>query len=197
MPRSFVIFCAALAALGAGTGGALADETGPAPVHSVDEALQAAPGANVVHGGSITFRGGIAPVLLFNFGTATPRDAASGLPMGKRQHDPITIVREVDSASPSLLQGLNAGIIKITTGADTYTLTGVSVVSSKNFVIQGSVDRRELEQISITFQKIVYSNLPGKTSATDDWASGASPTPTPTPSPSPPPKSAAQPHPTH
>jgi type VI secretion system secreted protein Hcp len=195
MIRSSFVVIAAVAGVSAIAGGALADETGPAPVHSVDEALQAAPGANVVHGGSITFRGGVAPVLSFSFGVQSPRDVATGQASGKRQHDPIVIVREVDSASPLLLRGLNLGTIKLATGADTYILTGVSVVSAKNFVIQGSVDRRELEQISITFQKIVYSNLPGKTSATDDWASGASPTPTPSPAPAP--KSAPQPHPTH
>jgi hypothetical protein len=37
---------------------------------------------------------------------ALRRDAASGLPTGKRKHKTITIVREVDSASPLLWQAL-------------------------------------------------------------------------------------------
>ena len=37
---------------------------------------------------------------------ALRRDAASGLPSGKRQHKTITIVREVDSASPILWSAL-------------------------------------------------------------------------------------------
>jgi type VI secretion system secreted protein Hcp len=45
-------------------------------------------------------------VLSFEFGLQSPRDASSGLPTGKRTHSPITIVREVDSASPLLWQAL-------------------------------------------------------------------------------------------
>jgi type VI protein secretion system component Hcp len=37
---------------------------------------------------------------------ALRRDAASGLPSGKRQHGTVTIVREVDEASPLLWQAL-------------------------------------------------------------------------------------------
>jgi type VI secretion system secreted protein Hcp len=36
----------------------------------------------------------------------SPRNDASGLPTGKRQHNPIVIHREIDSASPKLLQAL-------------------------------------------------------------------------------------------
>ena len=32
----------------------------------------------------------------------SPRDAASGLPTGKRQHKPFTITKEVDKSSPLL-----------------------------------------------------------------------------------------------
>ena len=32
----------------------------------------------------------------------SPRDAASGLPTGKRQHAPFVITKEVDQASPAL-----------------------------------------------------------------------------------------------
>jgi type VI secretion system Hcp family effector len=47
---------------------------------------------------------------------ALRRDAASGLPSGKRQHKPITIVREVDAASPLLWSALvsNEGFKTIT-----------------------------------------------------------------------------------
>jgi type VI secretion system secreted protein Hcp len=42
----------------------------------------------------------------FNYAVISPRDAASGLPSGKRTHKPITITREVDEASPLLWQAL-------------------------------------------------------------------------------------------
>jgi type VI secretion system secreted protein Hcp len=42
----------------------------------------------------------------FNYEVISPRDAASGLPSGKRTHKPIVIVREVDEPSPLLWQAL-------------------------------------------------------------------------------------------
>jgi type VI secretion system secreted protein Hcp len=42
----------------------------------------------------------------FNYAVLSQRDAASGLPSGKRTHKPIVIVREVDEASPLLWQAL-------------------------------------------------------------------------------------------
>jgi type VI secretion system secreted protein Hcp len=41
--------------------------------------------------------------LSFSMGPTSPRDAASGLPTGKRQNDPIVITKEKDSSSPLLL----------------------------------------------------------------------------------------------
>ena len=45
-------------------------------------------------------------MLGFSFGAQTPTGSNSGGASGKRQHSPITIVKEVDSASPLLLQAL-------------------------------------------------------------------------------------------
>jgi len=33
----------------------------------------------------------------------TPRDAASGLPTGKRQHKPVSLTKPIDKASPKLM----------------------------------------------------------------------------------------------
>jgi type VI secretion system secreted protein Hcp len=189
MMRSLFAFIAALAGLAAVGAGALADQTGPAPaiVHNVDEALHAAPGANVVHGGSISFGGGTAAVLAFDFGTETPRDAATGQASGRRQHAPITLVRQTDSASPLLLQALAGGTVGLVVGTDTFILHGVSVVSSKHVVVKGptSLDTHELEQIMFTFQKIEVSNVSRGKSATDNWLAPGAPTPSPSPHPKP------------
>ena len=45
-------------------------------------------------------------VLAFSHEIDSPRDAASGLPMGRRQHGPIVICKEVDKASPVLFRML-------------------------------------------------------------------------------------------
>ena len=39
----------------------------------------------------------------------SPRDAASGLPTGKRQHKPFVITKSVDKASPVLMQAAASG----------------------------------------------------------------------------------------
>ena len=188
MIRSLFVLIVALAGLGAIAGGALADQTGPVPttVHSVDAALQSAPGANVVHGGSILGSGRSFEVLAFDFGAETPRDAATGQATGKRQRSPITVVRKTDSASPLLLQALAGGTVSVVLGPDTYILHGVNVVSTKSFVLGGttSPNTNELEQISFTFQKIEVSDPAGKKAATDSWLTGA-PTPSPSPRPKP------------
>lgn len=38
----------------------------------------------------------------------SPRDAASGLPTGKRQHKPMTITKELDKSSPTLEQPITS-----------------------------------------------------------------------------------------
>jgi type VI secretion system secreted protein Hcp len=64
-----------------------------------------------IKGASTKGKGGgkssdVIEIIEFDFGLESPRDAASGLPTGKRQHKPIVIVREVDAASPLLWQAL-------------------------------------------------------------------------------------------
>ncbi|HLS99126.1 MAG: type VI secretion system tube protein Hcp [Porticoccaceae bacterium] len=39
----------------------------------------------------------------------SPRDAASGLPTGKRQHKPVTVTKPIDKASPVLAKALAEG----------------------------------------------------------------------------------------
>ena len=45
-------------------------------------------------------------VVAVNHEVESPRDAASGLPTGKRQHHPITIVKAIDISTPLLAQAL-------------------------------------------------------------------------------------------
>jgi len=55
------------------------------------------------HGGSTSHHNGI-EVASFSFGTKTPLDQSTGQAPGKRQHDPVVIVKPHDEASPLLLQ---------------------------------------------------------------------------------------------
>jgi type VI secretion system secreted protein Hcp len=46
------------------------------------------------------------PVLSVSHEIVSPRDAASGLPTGKRQHKPIVITKEIDKSTPLLMNVL-------------------------------------------------------------------------------------------
>ncbi len=123
----------------------------------------------------------------------SPRDVATGQASGKRQHGPVVITKEWGASSPQLFQALvtnevltsvqleffhttpdgleevyhtirlvNATVSKLAQS----TGTGESSGSSKT---SATYDTHELEEISFTYQRIEVENLPGQTSAEDDW----------------------------
>ena len=49
-------------------------------------------------------------VINFEQEIVSPRDAASGLPTGKRQHKPFVITKELDKSSPVLAKGTSGGM---------------------------------------------------------------------------------------
>jgi type VI secretion system secreted protein Hcp len=117
-------------------------------------------------------------ILGFSFGAQTPTGSNSGGASGKRQHSPITIVKEVDSASPLLLQALvtNEALKTVgltftrpsQTGKETVyqriTLTNATISSVERYhpALSGSGghhDTSELEAISFSFQKIQVTDL--------------------------------------
>ena len=138
-------------------------------------------------------------LLSFSMGSTRPVDAALGLASGKRQHNPIVVTKQKDTASPLLFQACCNGEVlgsivlnliqndvKEPGGKETtvarITLTNASIANYKTFHgLQGptsnhprpgsmSVHTNELEEFELVFQKITY-NLMGSTSTTDDWTS--------------------------
>src|SRR5262249_49700150 len=114
----------------------------------------------------------------------SPRDPATGLPTGKRQHHAITFVKNWGAATPQVFQALvNNETLKTVlfefsradpTGKEfvfqTVTLTNASVSGVKEYTqpnARGGTDNFDL--VSLTFQKIEITNNDGKTTATDDW----------------------------
>jgi type VI secretion system secreted protein Hcp len=100
----------------------------------------------------------------------SPRDPASGLPTGKRQHQPITITKQMDQTSPLLLNDLtnNASLSSVLIGLSkdgkqvaTIKLTNASV---SHYVTHGLT-----ELWSFTYQKITWTWLDGNVTASDDW----------------------------
>lgn len=57
----------------------------------------------------------------------SPRDAASGLPTGKRQHKPFVITKELDKSSPVLAKGASGGM-----GSGKASMSDLSVMINVN-----------------------------------------------------------------
>jgi type VI secretion system secreted protein Hcp len=146
--------------------------------------------------GSVTQKGreGLIKVIAVSHEIVSPRDAASGLPTGKRMHKPLVITKEIDKSSPLLISALvnNENITSFT--LDMYqpsmTAAGSTGQETNFYRIElvnaniASVDTRmannanpELakyapyEEISFVYQKITWTYLDGGITASDDWQS--------------------------
>lgn len=120
----------------------------------------------------------------FSYSVRAPRDLASGMASGKRQHGPVTFTKEWGAASPQLFQALVTNEVLKTvlfefmqsapTGEQqvyqTVTLTNASL-SSLTRRASGANEPHELEDIGMTFQKIEIEDKIGHASASDDWDS--------------------------
>jgi type VI secretion system secreted protein Hcp len=126
----------------------------------------------------------------FSHEVASPRDAASGQASGKRQHTPITFVKEWGAASPQIFQALTTNeVLKtvlfefIATNengeeevVDTISLTNATVSRMRRHldvdVGQPTADLNPLDEVSLTYTKIEIENKRGKTMAADEWGRG-------------------------
>jgi type VI secretion system secreted protein Hcp len=82
-------------------------------------------------------------------GIPAPRDAASGMATGKRQHKPLTITKPIDKATPMLArvqQGQALGRVEISTAGTTYELVGAKVLSVKR--------SGDTEMVSLSYQSL-------------------------------------------
>jgi type VI secretion system Hcp family effector len=114
-----------------------------------------------------------------------PKDQATGQTSGKRQHEPLTIVTQVD-ASASLLthayltkNPLGTVVVELVgppssgTGhaGSKLTLHDVLVSQLVKYVGKhpGHGKTTELVEVTLTFQKIEHSGAKGGLSGCDDW----------------------------
>jgi len=100
----------------------------------------------------------------------SPRDPASGLPTGKRQHKPIVFTKQLDSTTPLLLNAL------VTNENLTSVLIGllrngqlVATIKLTNANIADYTDNGDTEHWSLTYQKIEWTWVDGGITASDDW----------------------------
>ena len=144
--------------------------------------------------GSVTQKGreNTIMVIAVNHEIVSPRDAASGLPTGKRMHKPFRITKELDKSSPLLYNILcnNENVktwvlkfwtpqLKAVSGGGTennhYTvkLTNANIASI-NFKMANNkhpdlMKFAEYEEVEFTYQKIEWTWNDGGITADDDW----------------------------
>jgi len=139
--------------------------------------------------GSVTQKGreGKIAVIAVTHEIISPRDAASGLPTGKRMHKPFVITKELDKSSPLLYNALinNENIPTwelqfwhlSSTGVEqqyyTIKLTNANI-SSIDFRMDNNkhpdlMKYSEYEVVAFTYQKIEWIWTEGGISAMDDW----------------------------
>jgi hypothetical protein len=108
--------------------------------------------------------------LAFSYGVTSLRDPVTGLPTGKRQHtNEVLKIRAVRvPRAAARRQGSGRLLIALPNAA----------VSAVTLAIPGPPEvpagaTQELQEVSLTFQKIEIRSLLGQTSTVDDWTSGA------------------------
>ncbi len=149
--------------------------------------------------GSVTQKGreGKIAVVAARHGVISPRDAASGLPTGRRQHRAFMLTKELDASSPLLYALLvnNENIpewelqcwapqLRATAGAGTevqhYTVRLTDAkLSDIQFVMADNRDPAlaklaASEELSFTYSKIEWLWTAGGISTSDSWETGAS-----------------------
>lgn len=150
--------------------------------------------------GSVTQKDRIGKIMVIavSHDVVSPRDPASGLPTGKRQHKPLVITKELDQSSPLLYNSLvnNENITEwelqfwspVQLDPTRSAHAGASGTEFQHFTIKltnaniASIGFRmlnnknpdlmryaEYEEIAFTYQKIEWTWMKGGIMAMDDW----------------------------
>ena len=144
--------------------------------------------------GSVTQKGREDSIMVhaYSHEIVTPRDAASGLPTGKRMHKALIITKEIDKASPilynimvnnenipkwELLFWRPQMVAKAGTGAEvqfyTIKLTNANIAQMHEYLLDNKIPANmpipPMETVSFTYQKIEWTWVDGGITANDDW----------------------------
>lgn len=131
--------------------------------------------------------GGKIPAVAFSYSVRSPRDAASGLATGKRQHSPVTFTKPWDATSPIFFNAIatNENLTSVlfefsqpdikgtSTVYQTVKLTNASVSGVTRRTAAAAAGATDLEDITLTFQKIEITHVAGGITASDDWEASA------------------------
>jgi type VI secretion system secreted protein Hcp len=111
-------------------------------------------------------------ITAFSHEIVSPRDAASGLPTGKRIHKPFVITKPIDKSSPLLLNSIftNETLTSVLIGIlRPGSADPVATVKLTNASVSDDVQHGNAETISFTYQKIEWTWIDGGITAEDDW----------------------------
>lgn len=120
----------------------------------------------------------------------SPRDAASGLATGRRQHKPIVFIREIGKATPLLLKAMTENEVLTSVVMEVWGQGGASGVGQKLYTItltnarcvgvrqwsdvgsnQVSPSSGAMEEVSFTYEKITWTWVNGGVTHEDSWSS--------------------------
>ncbi|MCL4179661.1 MAG: type VI secretion system tube protein Hcp [Verrucomicrobia bacterium] len=131
-------------------------------------------------------------VLAYSHEILAPYDAASGLPTGKRQHQPFRVVKLLNRGSPRLVEALamNERLTSVRfevwapslSGKDfkllTYELRNARLISVRPWMPNKSdaatVGYPPAEEIAFVYESITVTFEDGGVTFTDDWVAPAS-----------------------
>lgn len=104
----------------------------------------------------------------------SPRDAASGLPTGKRQHKPFVITKEVDKSTPLLYYSLtnneNMANFKMEFISDSISFYRIELVDAQIVSIHSELRPDiNVEVISFVYSRIIWTWVQEGITAEDDW----------------------------
>jgi type VI secretion system secreted protein Hcp len=143
--------------------------------------------------GSVTQAGREDSIMIIGYSheVVSPRDAASGLPTGKRQHKPVTLTKEIDKSTPLLMYSLvnneNIPSWKLefwqpsASGMEvqfyTIELMNASVAGIRAELLNNkypeNMQHKEREHVTFCYQKVIWTWMDGGITAEDDWESPA------------------------
>jgi type VI secretion system secreted protein Hcp len=116
-----------------------------------------------------------------------PTDPQTGQPTGKRVHNPLTVTKVFDKASPLLFQALTSGETMNEVKMEFYRtdaggkeqlyfsikLENAIIVSIKPWIPNTLDPTRQsfthMEDVSFTYSKILWNCVTDKTEAQDEW----------------------------
>jgi type VI secretion system secreted protein Hcp len=139
--------------------------------------------------GSVDIEGHVGSILVqaFNHAVVTPTDIQTGQPTGKRMHKDLKVLKFYDKSSPMLYQALCSGermktvTIKwyrikpdgteehyFTHKLESATLTKIEA-SMANCLDPANGPFGHMEEVSMTYRKIIWTWEPDGVESEDDW----------------------------